>query len=372
MNWAEVREGGTETFVRALVAEAQSRRVPVRLLSTGAEPFRNGTLEVQPVVRAASSELAFVRALRRQIRSNRIPLDAASVVLANAEHYVWPFLRTRNPVILIAHGAVPPTLRATRGRLKTLAFELALEKRAVRRAARIVAVSRQTADYYRAKYPEIMTRVAEIPMGIALPALPTHRFQDNDQSASSTGPKILFAGRLSQEKGLPLLIAATGRMRKNRTGLQLLVCGDGPMGPWLLTQQRTRPWIRWVGRLPRSKVLDLMSEVDLLAIASSYEGLPTVLLEAVSLGLPVVSTPVGRAPEILTEDLGALGTHDPEGFASAMERALAIDRKATFEASLRVRESLRFDRTAEALFRLAMELASGSSPPPDHGVLAVH
>src|SRR5206468_7477790 len=137
-------------------------------LSTGTRTLNNGSIEIRPIAPSARTELAYVRALRRKLRTRQVSLPTPAVVLANAEHYVWPFLESQVPVLLLAHGAVPPTLRSTRGRLKTFAFEAFLERRAVHRASRILVVSEGTGTYYRAKFPESSRKVESISFGVDL------------------------------------------------------------------------------------------------------------------------------------------------------------------------------------------------------------
>ena len=66
----------------------------------------------------------------------------------------------------------------------------------------------------------------------------------------------------------------------------------------------TREWLHWIPKLSRSEVLDAIALSRVLAITSRYESSPLVLLEALGLGTPVVSTPVGRASELIEEGVG--------------------------------------------------------------------
>ena len=171
-NWDVKREGGTESFIRNLAREGSQRGVPIQILSTGGNRCMDGSVEVKPIIGRARSELSYVRALRRKLKSRELSLPAEALVLANAEHYVWPFMDTSGPVLMIAHGAVAPTLRTTRGLLKTLLFETMLEGRAVARASRIAAVSERTGAYYLKKFPRARSKIIQLPFGINLDDLP--------------------------------------------------------------------------------------------------------------------------------------------------------------------------------------------------------
>jgi len=354
-DWDVEREGGTEKFIRSLAHEASLRHKPVEILSTGIHAVNNGSVKVRPVIPAARSEFAYIRALRRKLRAREVSLPGGAVVLANAEHYVWPFLESQVPVLLLAHGAVPPTLRSTRGRLKTFAFEAFLERRAVHRASRILVVSEGTGTYYRAKFPESSRKVESISFGVDLDAVPSpESARPEDRWGLGSGrPKVLFAGRLSREKGLPLLIEACVQVRASGTPLHLVVAGDGPLRGWVREQSSSKSWIHPLGRVPHSELMELMGYSDLLAIGSSYEGLPTVLLEAVCAGLPVVSTNVGRAGELLGPANGVVVERSPRDFADGIIRASRLDRALVGKAARQLRPRLDFRRTADAIFEMS-------------------
>src|SRR5207247_4523762 len=83
-DWDVRVEGGTESFVRNLAREGSKQGVPIQILSTGSHMWTEGSVEVRPVIPLARTELMFVRALRRKLKTLSIP--AKSIILANAEH----------------------------------------------------------------------------------------------------------------------------------------------------------------------------------------------------------------------------------------------------------------------------------------------
>jgi len=362
-NWDVKREGGTESFIRNLAREGSQRGVPIQILSTGGNRCIDGSVEVKPIIGRARSELSYVRALRRKLKSRELSLPAEALVLANAEHYVWPFMDTSGPVLMIAHGAVAPTLRTTRGLLKTLLFETMLEGRAVARASRIAAVSERTGAYYLKKFPRARSKIIQLPFGINLDDLPLPGTPPRIDrwELGPDRPKVLFAGRLSKEKGLPLLLAACGQLRANGTPVQLVVAGDGPLRTWVLDQSAAKPWLRALGSVDHADLMELMLHCDLVAIASIYEGLPTVLLEALSIGIPVVSTDVGRARELIGASSGVVVGRSPAEFADGISRSSRLSRRATEEAAIRLRPLLGFRHTADMIFELAQTIAAEES-----------
>jgi glycosyltransferase involved in cell wall biosynthesis len=133
-------------------------------------------------------------------------------------------------------------------------------------------------------------------------------------------------GRLSAQKGhrhlldaLPPVFAAEPRAR-------LLIVGDGDLEPELRSQARAlgvAPRVVFAGH--RSDVPDLLGAIDLLAIASLYEGTPLALFEALAAGKAIVSTAVDGCAEVLAHEVTALlvPPADPAALGAALARALA-------------------------------------------------
>ena len=141
-----------------------------------------------------------------------------------------------------------------------------------------------------------------------------------------SGQAILAVGNLKRQKNYPLLFEAYASMKRGNAD-RLIVIGEGELREPLQAQVRELsidPWVRMPGQ---SECLEAYYKTaDLFVMSSRYEGLPTVLIEALGFGLPVVSTDCPSGPrEILDE--GRFGTlvpmDDPAALATAMEEALA-------------------------------------------------
>lgn len=155
--------------------------------------------------------------------------------------------------------------------------------------------------------------------------------------------RLLFVGRLGQEKGVDLALEALARLRAR--GLQaVLTC----VGPWPAAQE-AEGWRSWLERHGLSACVRLLGEVrdrscllrlylehHVLLFPTRYpwESQPLVVLEALASGCPVVSTPVGGIPElVLPGQHGALvPIGDPEALAEAL---LAYQDRAHWRAQAR-------------------------------------
>lgn len=144
---------------------------------------------------------------------------------------------------------------------------------------------------------------------------------------------VVFVGRLSQEKGLSVVLEAWARARPS--DLELLVIGDGPERASL--EAAAPVGVRFLGQLQPPEVKSWMQEARALVFPSIwYEAQPMVLLEALANGLPVLGSRLGGT----AETIGRLGNDwlvapgDTDAWAAALAR---LDHDRVDSASLLAR-----------------------------------
>lgn len=136
------------------------------------------------------------------------------------------------------------------------------------------------------------------------------------------GGYVLYLGRLSQEKGIRVLLEA---WRMLRPAGRLRIVGDGPLGTSLREQYR-EPGLEWAGRLPHDEALEALRRAAWLAVPSiCYEGSPLAVLEALAVGTPVIASDLGGLPELVEpERTGWLApAGDAQAWAAVLDRALS-------------------------------------------------
>ena len=169
----------------------------------------------------------------------------------------------------------------------------------------------------------------------------------------------LAIGRLDPQKGIPDLLAAAERAILQDPAWHLAVAGDGPYRSWLLEQLAAQPLlgkrIHWLGT--RDDVPGLLRSANLLVLASLWEGMPNVVLEAMAAGRPVVATAVEGTEElVLPGQTGWLvPPGDPESLGAALldaARDPEYCRKLGQNGRIRIEKEYSLDRTVAAYEQL--------------------
>lgn len=112
-----------------------------------------------------------------------------------------------------------------------------------------------------------------------------------------------YIGRLSEEKGLKYLILALEEIRIATVSVRLVVIGDGPQRDTMMKLAKERNLVSRVIFLGFKKnIEDWLPILDLFVLPSLTEGTPMALLEAMSIGLPVIATSVGGVPNIIKDN----------------------------------------------------------------------
>jgi glycosyltransferase involved in cell wall biosynthesis len=150
-------------------------------------------------------------------------------------------------------------------------------------------------------------------------------------------PIVLAAGRLTRQKGFDMLIPAFAQVVERHPEWTLRICGGGPQRH-ALARQVVELGLSHNVFLPGAvdHLEQQMSQASIFALSSRFEGLPMVMVEAMSLGLPVVSFDCPTGPRDVIED-GRSGLLVPEGDVDALATALLAliddpDRRRTLGA----------------------------------------
>lgn len=142
------------------------------------------------------------------------------------------------------------------------------------------------------------------------------------------GNILLSAGRLVPWKGFGLLIEILPRLLGEYPDLRLVIIGDGPERAALELKAKNLKLeanVSFTGKLPKAELLQYLAAADVFALNTAYEGFSHQIIEAMSFGLPVITTRVGGNPEIVRDgESGFLGSYnDPVFFRDSIRKILA-------------------------------------------------
>lgn len=167
-------------------------------------------------------------------------------------------------------------------------------------------------------------RALYIPNAIE-PELVLARRTDRDMRALLGLPKgaPLFGvvGRLSDQKGMPYVIEAMRDIRAELPDARLLIVGNGERADELrahVAELGLEDAITFLG--PRTDAVDIIASLDVFVSSSLWEGLPTVIMEAMLLGTPVVATNIAGSRDLVLD--GRTGVLAPPRDAAALAQAV--------------------------------------------------
>lgn len=173
------------------------------------------------------------------------------------------------------------------------------------------------------------------------------------QSPKDRAPIVIGVGRLIEKKGFEYLIAAASILKREKIPLKVILVGDGSMAEQLHQQAaslRLGDTIEFLGPQPQRVVKELIQRAAVFAAPcvdgndGNRDGLPTVLLEAMALGTPCISTPVTGIPEVvLANETGMMvPCHDEKALATAIAMLLA-DSQRRVDLSVAARQKIEQD-----------------------------
>jgi glycosyltransferase involved in cell wall biosynthesis len=258
-----------------------------------------------------------------------IPIPASALLKA-WERFDHPAVERWTGAVDVVHGTnfvVPPSRRAARlvtvHDLTSVHFpELCsptslrypgLIRRALDKGASVHAVSQSMADEIVDHFRIDPARVHVVQNGLT--PLPAPRPRDG-----TGAPYILALGTVEPRKGLPYLVTAFDRIAGSLPDLQLKVAGPSGWGEDALDEARRSA--RHAERIHRVGWVEdrstLLAGAAVLAYPSLYEGFGLPPLEAMSLGVPVVTTTAGAIPEVVGEAALLVAPRDPDALADAL------------------------------------------------------
>jgi colanic acid/amylovoran biosynthesis glycosyltransferase len=225
----------------------------------------------------------------------------------------------------------------------------------IRRAAFVIAVSSfGRSQLFRCVEHADWSKIVVVHCGLDL-----HFYADPHEYNASQA--LVCVGRLCEQKGQLLLVEATRRIIERGRNMQLTFVGDGELRPaieTLVSLHKLEKNVRVTGWLGSESVRSELIGARALVLPSFAEGLPVVIMEAMALRRPVISTFVAGIPELVSD--GEHGWLVPAGDVEALVEAIQSCLDATsdtlikmgYSARKKVMESHNVDKEAAKLAAL--------------------
>lgn len=161
--------------------------------------------------------------------------------------------------------------------------------------------------------------------------------------------KILAVGSFNPPKDYPNLLYAIALLRnKTKQKFKLEIAGDGNLRPMieaLIAELKLEDVVTLLGK--RGDITDLLNQADIFVLASKYEGLPTVVLEAMACQCYVVATDCGGTKEIMANTGILVPSQNSEALAKALQQTFILPaeqrRQNNINARLRIEETFSLD-----------------------------
>jgi teichuronic acid biosynthesis glycosyltransferase TuaC len=277
---------------------------------------------VIPKVGMSSAPVLMYAALRKlfaEILKARFSFDLIDA------HYFYP---DGVAAVLLGRRLGKPVVITARGTDVNLLPEYRVPRRLVRWAATqsagVIAVSEALRErLIELGVPGGRVQVLRNGVDLALFAPQDRAAARRELGLDADGPVVLSVGWLIPRKGQDLAIRAVAAMPE----VTLLIVGEGAQAPALkrlAAQLGLSGRVRFLGSMPHERLAQVYSAADVLLLASSREGLPNVVLEALACGTPVVTSAVWGTAEVVAPQAGRLvKERTPEAIAGALRALLA-------------------------------------------------
>ena len=216
-----------------------------------------------------------------------------------------------NPVVINPHGLEPWQGLTLKDKLMGIPFR-AVFSHIFRHADRVVSLGGRLTGILQSCVPA--GRIAVLPNAVNPPP---------PQAREFTGPlRLLFVARFAHNKGIHLLLQAVRELHAEGHGNKFIfnLAGKGPLYE-TLTREHQYPGLNYLGFVTDEQLGRLYVENDAFVFPTLFEGMPTVVLEAMGYSMPVIVSDTGATAELVGPENGFL---IPAGSVPALKQALLL------------------------------------------------
>lgn len=310
--------GGMQRHSRLLAEHlARSGAVELTVIHPHEAPIFDPQLGIREVpVRAIDTDKFYLRELKRY--SERVGLQLEMLkpdVILSQGFCVWEGIeRFSHKLIVHPHGLEMFQMLTRKERLLGWPFRRALRS-ILRRSSVAISLGGKLTDILREQVEGSRCEVVVLPNAVDVPEEMSE--VPRDPSSPLT---LLFVGRFAFNKGLDVLMKVAERLVKEGRGdeVRFQLAGDGPLLKEF--QEKGLPAnVELLGRVDDARLDQLYRMCDAFVLPTRFEGMPTVVLEAMARAKPIIVSDVGATAELVSPHNGYLL---PPGDAEALYQAI--------------------------------------------------
>ena len=316
---------GIGGYVRHLAGTLAARGHDVVVLTRGRitgvsrQAYDGYRLVWVPFAPVPPVHLALHKAFLDRVLHREGPFD-----VVNVHTPLCPPVETATPIVTTVHTPLAADIeheeekdfRSRLGRFLARTVSIPSERELLRRSSLTLVTSQGVAeDLHAMGVPA--ANIAVVGNGVD-----TLRFHPPEPGKRAEA-EVLYVGRLGTRKGLNYLISAFSSLKEEHAAAKLRVVGQGPRRGALQAQVRELQLegsVRFEGHLPKKQVIAAYQRATCVVSPSLYEGLSTVLLEAMASGAPVIATMVPGSVDVIQD--GVNGRLIPSRHYHSLARAI--------------------------------------------------
>lgn len=259
----------------------------------------------------------------------------------------------KDRLVLNPHGLEPYQGLSFKDRLFGLPFRVVFDY-LFKRAAVVISLGGRLTDILKRK----TARVVEIPNASSI------RFAEKRVQAASGPVKVLFLARFAHNKGIDILFAAIDQLQSQGilSRFQFTLAGTGPLFRFYEVANKYEN-VHLPGLVSDDDITRLCSSHDLFVLPTLFEGMPTVVLEAMSFGLPVIVSDVGATRVLVDESNGkVIRPGSVDELVTALKWFLELPiperQKLSDSSRLKFQEKFTWPKVAEQYRQLFINVAA--------------
>lgn len=271
---------------------------------------------------------------------------------------VWSGInKVGHRVIVNPHGLEFYQALSLKEKLKAIPFQI-IFGRIFNRAAKVLSLGGRLTNLLHRHIHHSAKKVVVIPNAVHAPP------QKYERTFHKKPMQFLFVGRFASNKGIHVLLQAIQEFNKEgyKEIFHFNLVGKGPLYEYY-TQNYTAPNLNYLGFADDDKLIELYKENDVFVLPTLFEGMPTVVLEAMSYGMPVIVTDTGATTELVDKTNGIIiSKEDHKSLKAAMMKLYADSdenkQKLSASSYKKVKEKFTWEKVARQHIDLFKSLAN--------------